>query len=223
MIALTIFSITGLVRLFGFLRITVKRLTRSTSDVTLVWPSFCLNSIKSPSQWPNWRRCATSSGRSRMLASRWNLGSLRLRVRRGRQANTVGGQVPPQSVALAFFGIDVTVDRFLADPQRCAFVDHAVAYLFRRSTVSDPLNHMLDQFAFSRTSICLHQVCSCTVITIAARHAFIGEMIALQFSKDGRSAAFQNSGRLIDRDLCMSPAFYDIELIVNGSHNDFSC
>ena len=42
--------ITGFVRLFGFLRITVNLLTPSTSEVTFVWPSFCLNSIKSPSQ-----------------------------------------------------------------------------------------------------------------------------------------------------------------------------
>lgn len=33
----------------GFFKITVKRLTRSTSDVTLAWPNFRLNSIKSPS------------------------------------------------------------------------------------------------------------------------------------------------------------------------------
>jgi hypothetical protein len=34
-----IFPMTGLVRLFGFFRITVNRLTRSTSDVTFVCPS----------------------------------------------------------------------------------------------------------------------------------------------------------------------------------------
>jgi len=40
---------TGFVRLFAFFSSTVKRLTRSTREVTLVWPSDCLNSIKSPS------------------------------------------------------------------------------------------------------------------------------------------------------------------------------
>lgn len=96
-IALMILPITGLVRLFGFLRITVNRLTRSTSDVTLFWPSFCLNSIKSPSQCPNWRRCATSSGRNKMLTSRWNLGSLRLLVRLGRRATRCVGRYHQRS------------------------------------------------------------------------------------------------------------------------------
>ena len=50
LMALMILAMTGLVRLFGFFRITVKRLTRSTNEVTLDWPSFCLNSIKSASQ-----------------------------------------------------------------------------------------------------------------------------------------------------------------------------
>jgi len=40
---------TGFVRLFAFFSSTVERLTRSTREVTLVWPSDCLNSIKSPS------------------------------------------------------------------------------------------------------------------------------------------------------------------------------
>jgi hypothetical protein len=56
LMALMILPITGLVRLFGFFRITVNRLTRSTNVVTFVWPSFYLNSIKSPSQCPNSRR-----------------------------------------------------------------------------------------------------------------------------------------------------------------------
>ena len=50
LMALMILAMTGLVRLFGFFRITVKRLTRSTNEVTLDWPSFYLNSIKSASQ-----------------------------------------------------------------------------------------------------------------------------------------------------------------------------
>ena len=44
--AFMIVAITGLVRLFGFFRVNVKQLTRSTSEVTLVCRSFCLNSIK---------------------------------------------------------------------------------------------------------------------------------------------------------------------------------
>ena len=45
---------------------------------------------------------------------------------------SVLGQVPPRLCVHAFLGIDVAVDRFLADPQFCAFMDRAVADLLGR-------------------------------------------------------------------------------------------
>lgn len=55
--------------------------------------------------------------------------------------NTVRGEIPPQIIAHAIFGIDVAVDRFLADPLRCLFLDHTVADLLWRPTVFDPFNY----------------------------------------------------------------------------------
>jgi hypothetical protein len=41
-------------------------------------------------------------------------------------------QIPPKLFFLAFFGIDVAIDGFLADPNRGTVIDHPVANLFRR-------------------------------------------------------------------------------------------
>ena len=111
-------------------------------------------------------------------------------------------------------------------------MDHPVANLFRRPAILEPLNDPLaqlrvfDQFAVPRAPISLHEMCCGTVITIAAGHALIREMIALQFPEYRRPAAFQNPRHLIDRDLCMPPAFYlasfcDTQLVVNGAHDLF--
>ncbi|WP_372674694.1 hypothetical protein [Aquicoccus sp.] len=65
----------------------------------------------------------------------------------------------PQLFVHAFLGIDITVDRFLADAQLCAFIDHAVADLLGRPALFDPGDHglaqlrMSDQLALHRSSL----------------------------------------------------------------------
>ncbi len=54
-------------------------------------------------------------------------------------------QIPPKLLIHAFLGLDVAIDRFLADAQFGAFVDHAIADLFRRPTLFDPRDHGLAQ------------------------------------------------------------------------------
>lgn len=57
--------------------------------------------------------------------------------------DTVGRQIPPQIIAHAFFGINVAIDRFLADPQRCLFLDHPVADLFGGPAVLQAFDYAL--------------------------------------------------------------------------------
>jgi hypothetical protein len=151
----------------------------------------------------------------------------------GATCDAVRRQVPPQVITHAVFGIDVAINRFLADPRFCAFLDHPVADLLWRPTAFDPFNdklaqfRMFDQFAIPRTAIRLHQMRSGTVVPIMFRHAFIAEMIALQFSEYCRSAALQNPRHLIDRDFSVPPAFYsapfcDTQLGIYGAHIDSS-
>ena len=103
----------------------------------------------------------------------------------GTSSDTVRRQIPPQVIALTFFGIDVSMYGFLANPKRSTLVDHAVTDLLGRPTVLDALDHaftqlrMFDQLALSSTTFRLHQVGSSTVIAIASRHALVREMVAL--------------------------------------------
>ena len=67
------------------------------------------------------------------------------------------GQVPPQLLFHAFFGIDVAIDRFLTDAKSCTFIDHPIADLLWRSALFDPFDdalaqiRMSDQLALRRT------------------------------------------------------------------------
>ncbi len=76
--------------------------------------------------------------------------------------DTMRRQIPPQIVSLSFFGIDVPIDRLLANPERCAFVDNPVADLLRRLSVFGAFNYpfaqlrMFDQLALPSTTIHLH-------------------------------------------------------------------
>jgi len=67
-------SVTGLDCRSLLRRKTAKRLSRSTSDVTLAFPNFFRNWIRSHSQWPNCLHSATTSRRRKMFNSglkRW--------------------------------------------------------------------------------------------------------------------------------------------------------
>jgi hypothetical protein len=57
--------------------------------------------------------------------------------------NTMGGQIPPQVITHAIFGIDLAVNRFLADSWLCTFMHYPVTDLLRRPAVFDPFNHTL--------------------------------------------------------------------------------
>ena len=55
------------------------------------------------------------------------------------------GQVPPQLLIHAFFGIDVAIDRFLTDAQFRALKDHTIADLLGRPALLDTRDHSLAQ------------------------------------------------------------------------------
>jgi hypothetical protein len=85
------------------------------------------------------------------------------------------GQVPPQVIALTFVGVNISVDRFWANPHQRFFMDHPVADLLGRPAVLDPLNHtfakfrIFDQFTIPHTPICGHQLGGSTVVTVMFR------------------------------------------------------
>jgi hypothetical protein len=105
-------------------------------------------------------------------------------------SDTMRWQVPPQLIAQAFFGIDVTVNRFLANSHWGVFMDHSIANLFWRPTILEAFNDALtqfwisDQLTISRTTVCTHSMRRITVIAIAFWHALIAEEIPLQFSEN---------------------------------------
>ena len=101
------------------------------------------------------------------------------------------GQVPPELLVHAFFGIDVAIDRFLADAQFGAFIDHPVADLFRRPTLFDPRDHglaelwMPDQFALLGTALLRALVCCHPKISrILFRESIIGPEVAFDLAKN---------------------------------------
>jgi hypothetical protein len=76
----------------------------------------------------------------------------------GPRCDALRGQIPPKIIAQAFFGIDVTINRFLTHSQLCPFLDHPIADLLGRPALFDPFNHaraeirMPDQLALRRTA-----------------------------------------------------------------------
>lgn len=104
--------------------------------------------------------------------------------------DTMRGKIPPQVIALTFFGVNVAIDRFLADTQRRIFMDHPVADLFWCPTVLEPLDNtfaqlrVFNQFALSYPPICLHLMGRSAVIAITFWHALVAEMVPLQLSEN---------------------------------------
>ena len=105
-------------------------------------------------------------------------------------SDTMRWQVPPQLIAQAFFGIDVAVNRFLANSQWRAFMDHPVADLFWCPAILEAFDNALtklwifDQLTISRTTICTHSMRCITVIAIAFWHALIAKEIPFQFPEN---------------------------------------
>jgi len=91
------FPMTRAVALFAFTSKTVKRLTRSTKDVTFALPNFCRNNIKSDSQCPNWIRSSMISGRFEIPRSGWILGFFGMRPLRGRRLRRCSGRYHQRS------------------------------------------------------------------------------------------------------------------------------
>lgn len=84
-------AITGFVYLPGFFSRTVNRLTGSTNEVTLFWPSSCLKRIRSPFAMAEPAPLGDSVGAQQdadvtVKIRGWNLGGRRLRARLGRRA-----------------------------------------------------------------------------------------------------------------------------------------
>ena len=92
-------------------------------------------------------------------------------------------EISPQIIALAFLGIDIAIDCFLAVSQRRAFMDHPVSDLLWRPTVLDAFNNklaqlrMFNQLALARSSFGRHQLSGGTIVAITFGHTFIAEMI----------------------------------------------
>ena len=126
--------------------------------------------------------------------------NLIFRPRRKQLGDTNFGSL--HRVAHAVFGIDVAINRLLADPQFCPLKDHTVTDLLWRPAVLKAINYALaecrvfDQFAISCTPVSLHQMCSGAVIAITSWHALITEMIALQLTKDRRQGPLHTSSVL---------------------------
>ena len=118
---------------------------------------------------------------------------------------TVVGQIPSQVVTNSLARVDVAVDGLLAHAQPSAFVSHSVADLLRCPAVLQPLYDageqvgVADEFALPGAAIDRPQLRGGTVIAIALRHAWIGEVIALELAKYGRAAALQHARHFVHR------------------------
>src|SRR4051795_5708754 len=156
---------TAAERLSSFGSRTVKRLFRSTSEVTLALPTSLRKISRSASQCPKLSRFWTSAGR--FSIQRWRgIGVPRGRrpwrlPRRRRALGSWGGGAPPPAprggggggkgfsataLLAALRGVDVAVDGLVADgrpPVR--FLLEPAGDLLRRPAVLEPPDHVLTQ------------------------------------------------------------------------------
>lgn len=112
------------------------------------------------------------------------------------------GQVATELLGLTVFGIDVTVDRLMADPLAMAFVTQASSNLLGRPAVFQPLDHgeaqafVPDQLALPRPARCGQTLRIHVPISRRHRHFGIVPEIAPDLAMDGRSMPAE-----LDRDL----------------------
>lgn len=123
--------------------------------------------------------------------------------------NAVDGWVLPEIVALSLLGINLAVNRFLADPQA------------GRPAMLEPVNHtlakiwMLDQFALRRTALLRALVrCHAEVSSILLGEGIICPEVAFDLPGDRRLVTSQDARHLGDRDLRKPPVFYSTPFLI---------
>ena len=126
-----------------------------------------------------------------MLASRSNFGGRRFLARRGLRDLRCSGKIPPEFLIHAFLGVDVAIDRFLADAQFGTFIDHAVPDLLGCPALLDALDgafaqiRMPDQFALPGSSLLRALVCCHPEVSgVFLREGIIGPEVTFDLAED---------------------------------------
>ena len=127
-------AITAAERLSSFGSRKVKRLFRSTSEVTFALPASLRKISRSASQCPNASRVPTSAGRFSIQRSRGIGGAARPAAVAAPAPPARLGQVAVQAVLPALRAVDVAVDGLVADrrPAVRLFLSQPAGDLLRR-------------------------------------------------------------------------------------------
>ena len=139
------------------------------------------------------------------------------------------GQLPPELQRHAFLRGDVPIDRLLAGPERCTFLDQPVADLLRRPTVLDQRDDLIsklrvpDQLTMAGAPTGGLPMRIGVVVAIIARQALIAEPVPLALVENGGFRSLQNTRNLTDRGIRQFSAFdlitvLDAQSRVNRSH-----
>ncbi|EIE49030.1 hypothetical protein C357_21017 [Citreicella sp. 357] len=172
---------TGFVRLFAFFSSTVKRLTRSTREVTCLARRL-LDQHK------------TALPMAEFSSVRVILGAVQgadITVEFWRAALAVFRQVPPELLRHALLRGDVAADRLLAEPELRTFLDRPVTDLPGRPAVPDPLDDPIskqripDQLRLAGALIDGFLMRGAAVVAVMARQTRIAEPVARDLAING--------------------------------------
>lgn len=221
-------SITGLDFRSAFLRRTVKRLTRSTREVTLAVPNSLRNWIRSlggltrrhwrhgPASIPAAKFLAGADGFRTMLDRQFisEFMGLTAPLAAAAPASAMLGQVSPQVDRVAVLGIGELIDGLMADLEGAAFQAQTAGDLLRGPAGLEPVDDHIakvsvpDQLAQTSAAAFTDGLGSHGIIARQVLQLGIDEAIALQLAVDRGAVTAEMFRDLQDRHFGVVPVGY---------------